>query len=194
MYIDAIVAIKNAIGHGGRDTLYGICVSQAFEDTDAAKLYESGIEACTWNMEVWDPKIFEITCPGKAASVGREHWLELLENALNYWSPGKIQSSFVSGVELAQPGGFSKVEDAIESTTGGFEELLTKDIVPRFNMWSNVPGSVYHDHVIPPATYWLEIARNWNDLMTTYGMHPHPTNICYKDLHKSTFLDFFHLM
>ncbi len=60
-------------------------------------------------------------------------------------------------------------------------------------MWSNVPGSVYHDHDIPPVTYWLELARNWNDLMTTYGMHPHPTNICYKDLHKSTFLDFFHL-
>jgi len=193
MYIRAITAIKDAIGHGGRDTLYGTCVSQAFEDEDAARLYESGIEACTWNMEVWDPKLFKITCPGKDEHVGRDHWLELLENALNYWSPGKIQSSFVSGVEMSQPEGFKNIEDAIESTTEGFEYMLTRDIVPRFNMWSNVPGSVYHKRDIPPVTYWLELGRQWNELMTTYGMHPHPTNICYRDVHKSIFPDFYHL-
>ena len=39
---------------------------------------------------------------------------------------GKVQPSFVSGVEMARPHGFKTVDEAVKSTTSGFEYLMSR--------------------------------------------------------------------
>jgi len=62
IYAKFINAVKVAIGKR-RDTLYGEIVSQGFEGEDAALIHDAGIEGVCWNMEQWDPEMFEIICP-----------------------------------------------------------------------------------------------------------------------------------
>ena len=194
-YAKMIRTIKEAIGRR-RDTLYGAVDTTAMENKDAVKIYEAGIEGIGHNLEVWDPKLFEITCPGKTRYVGRENWINSLINDLNYWDQGKVQSSFVSGVEMVKPYGFKTIDDALESTLEGFEWLLTHGVAIKFNMWSPNPGSALYDKAqyLPPTEYWLRLGMGLHELNKKYGMYPHPTMICYRDLTRSIFKDFYHLM
>ena len=193
IYEKFIKSIKIAIGKR-KDTLYGEIVSQGFEGDDAALIHDTGIEGVCWNMEQWDPFMFETICPGKARTVGRERWIQILKGALDYWDVGKVTTSFVVGPEMVPPHGFTKIKEGVESWLGGFEELLTKDICPRFNMWSPDVGSIYQDKTVPPTEYFLEVGLGLHRLFQEYGMYPNPSQICYKCGHRSIWPDFYHLM
>jgi hypothetical protein len=193
LYIGVVEEIRRQTGHQ-HDVLWGEVISQAFEPEDAVRLKKAGIQAVCWNLEVWDPRLFGIIAPGKALTVGRDNWLRCLQAAVGIFGRGNVCSSFVSGSEMAQPYGFKTVDDALESTIAGFDWLLQRDIVPRFNMWSNVVGSQFTDQVIPPTEYWLRLGQARHDLMLKYEMYPHATCNCYKDIHRSVFPDFYHLM
>jgi len=192
IYATFIQAIKDAIGKR-RDTLYGEIVSQAFEGEDAANVHDAGIEGVCWNMEQWDQKMFEVICPGKSKAVGRDGWMKILEGALDYWDQGKVTTSFVVGPEMLPPHGFSKMEEGIESWTEGFGTLMDRGIIPRFNMWSPDVGSMFENDVPPPAEYYIEIGRRWDQLMRDYGYYPQPTQVCYLCIHRSIWADFYHL-
>ena len=191
-YSRFIMAIKEAIGKR-RDTLYGEIVSQAFDSKDASEIYDSGIEGVCWNLEQWDPEKFRILCPGKAKAVGRDRWLQLLIGALDYWGAGKVTTSFVLGPEMVPPHGFKTLGEAYKSWMEGFEWLITHDIIPRFNQWSPDVGSLYQEKPVPPTEYYLKVGEGWHELMKKYGMYPQPTQVCYKCIHKSIWIDFYHL-
>lgn len=191
-YVKVILAIKEAIGRK-RDTLYGELVSQALDEKDAARAYDTGIEGVQWNMEVWEEKLWPIMVPGKSKFVGRDKWIDCLIKALDFWGEGKVSTSFVAGVETVQPYGFKTVDEAVKSLLGGFEWLLTHGVVPRYAIWVNVLGSRYQDRELPPTEFWLELGQGWHELMKRYGMYPHPTMSSYLSIHKGTYLDFYHL-
>lgn len=193
LYIRFLEEIRKQTGHE-HDVLWGEVISQAFEPEDAVRLKKAGIQAVCWNLEVWDPKLFEIVVPGKARTVGRENWLRCLREGVGIFGRGNVCSSFVSGSEMARPEGFRSMEEALESTLAGFERLLQDGIVPRFNMWSNVVGSGYVDQQIPPTEYWLRLGQGRHDLMLKYEMYPYNTCNCHKDIHRSIWPDFYHLM
>lgn len=193
IYAKFINAISDAVGKRG-NTIYGEIVSQGFEGEDAAAIYDTGIEGTCWNMEQWDPQMFDEICPGKSKAVGRDKWIKILEGALDYWDQGKVTTSFVVGPETAPPHGFETLEEGIESWSEGFDTLMGKGIIPRFNMWSPDVGSIYEDKTPPPAEYYLEVGSRWDRLMRDYGYYPQPTQVCYLCVHRSIWIDFYHLM
>jgi hypothetical protein len=142
LYVRFVEEIRKRTGHEN-DVLWGEVISQAFEPADAERLKRAGIQAVCWNLEVWEPRLFETITPGKARWVGRDVWLRRLQEAVGIFGRGNVTSSFVGGVEMVQPEGFGSMDEGLASTLGGFEWLLQQDVVPRFNMWSNVEGSLY---------------------------------------------------
>ena len=47
-----------------------------------------GVKGACFNLEVWDPIQFERVCPGKSKFVGRERWIEALEDAVEGFRRG----------------------------------------------------------------------------------------------------------
>jgi len=195
LIIKSVNIIKKAFGHPN-DTLPGNVGPQATTDAWAAKLYETGIETAGSNIEVWDPKLFAVNCPAKERYIGREEWLRRLENYLQYWGEGKVISSYVAGVEFAQPEGFKNIEDGLASTLEGFEWMISRGIVPKFHPWAANPGTLLSDRAadMPPVDYHLRLGLGFHDLMKTYGLYPHPTSLCYRCFIVANIFDFNHLM
>lgn len=193
LYIKFVEEIRKQTGHE-HDVLWGEVISQALEPADAERLKRAGIQAVCWNLEVWEPRLFEIITPGKAHTVGRDTWLRCLREAVGIFGRGNVCSSFVGGVEMVQPEGFGSMDEGLASALGGFEWLLQHGIVPRFNIWSNVRRSIFEKRALPPTEYALQLGEGRHKLMLQYDMYPHATCNCYKDIHRSIYLDFFHLM
>ena len=192
LYIRTINAIKKAIGREN-ETLRGHIVIQAMEENDLKRIHDTGIEAISMNLEVWDEKLFEKICPGKAKHVGRQRWLDSLTNAVNIWGRGKVYTSFVVGCELAAPFGFKSIDEAVASNLEGFEWMLRHDIVPDYLPWSSFPGSNFEHLSLPPTEYYLKIGLGRHRLMMKYDMYPHPTTYCYRDIPNTTYQDYKHL-
>ena len=47
--------------------------------------------------------------------------------------------NFVAGVEMAEPFGFTTVDEAIASTTEGLDFFMSRGITPRFTTWCPEP-------------------------------------------------------
>ena len=54
------------------------------------RLRELGVKGTCFNLEVWDPIQFERVYPGKHAIVGRDRWLESLEDAVDVFGRGHV--------------------------------------------------------------------------------------------------------
>jgi hypothetical protein len=191
-YVNLVLKVKEALGVPDNTTLPGQFDIQAMEKPVQQELYEAGLGAIDHNLEVWDRKLFKWICWGKEEYVGYDHWVECLKNALDFWEPGKVQTSFVTGVEMVQPGGFKKWEEGLESYREGFTWLFENEIVPRYNMFTPNPGSIFADtkEFQPPTEYWLELSWMRHELMKESGLVYKAQNRNYRDMNKSVFMDY----
>lgn len=132
-------------------------------------LHDTGIAVLLMNLEVWDERLFNILCPGKSRTVGRDTWIRRMFDAVDIFGRGYIMSNFVIGVEMAQPFGFKTTKEAIKSTLGGFEYLMQHDVLPKLDMWAIEPGSRLSDQQPPPLEYYIELERSFTELRHKYN-------------------------
>ncbi|MBI4329956.1 MAG: radical SAM protein [Chloroflexi bacterium] len=155
------------------------------KDKETLKGHRSrGVDHCHPNLEVWDKRLFEWICPGKAKRVGWEQWVRRLVEAVDVFGEGNVASTFVCGMEMAQPYGFNTVDEAVKSTTEGIKFLMSHGVHPRFTPWVREPGSYlqkkYDQPAIPPEFY-LQLLRNYYENHKRYGLSvPHRIS-CYLD-------------
>jgi len=175
--------------------LHGQFDVQAFEKEDQQELYEAGLGAIDHNLEVWDKRLFKWICWGKDEYVGYDHWRECLLNALDFWEPGKVLTSFVTGCEMVQPEGFKHWQEGLESYREGLSWCFEHEIVPRYNMFSPNPGSMFEDAkpYQPPTEYWLELSWMHHEMKKESGLAYKAQNRSYRDLNKSVFMDYWAL-
>lgn len=62
-------------------------------------LYDAGIEYAKFNLEIYDPVLFERICSGKARLYGRDAFLKALEYAVSIFGPGKVYTNLIVGLE-----------------------------------------------------------------------------------------------
>ena len=136
------------------------------------KYREAGVTCPNGNLEVWGKKLFEAYCPGKAHLVGWKEWLKRLCDSVEIFGEGYVIPNMVQGVEMAKPFGFDKVEDAVESTSEGFEFLMSHGIVPRQNHWCVEKESYLKDNVSPPLDYFIQINMKWYEIWNKYKLPP----------------------
>jgi hypothetical protein len=125
---------------GLAERYYIACGSGAIERRHMLELKDAGVRGACFNLEVWDPKQFERVCPGKARTVGRDRWLESLEEAVEVFGRGNVMSAFVGGVELDGEGAFDSAEAAHESNVHCGETLIPKGIVPVYSIFWKLTG------------------------------------------------------
>lgn len=163
----------------------------ALDDEGWKKLYDTGIPTVQPNIEVWDKRLFDIICPGKSKVVGYDQWIKRTINAVKYWGVGNVNPNFVGGVEMAQPFGFQRWEDAVKSTLSGFDFLMGNGVLPRQgDFWCIEPKSKLAGQSPPPLEYYLELGRGYLELRERHGFKRNYTVSCRHCLPHGTEFDF----
>lgn len=149
---------------------------QAMEAEDQLKLKEAGASTIRFNLEVWDERLFEHICPGKAKYVGRERWLDRLLQGVEIWD--EMGSTIVVGIEMAPPFGFSTENEAAESNIEGWEWLMTHGVAPMGTPWRCVPGTEFAGMSSPRTEYLLRTELARHKLALKYDKLPQGCNRC----------------
>jgi hypothetical protein len=152
-------------------------VVQALRKDEVQRLRDAGVQVYHPNFEIWDKRLFELYCPGKARHIGRDEWIRRILDAAAVFGPSRVIPNFVAGVEMAPPAGFPSVEEAIASAAEGLEFFMSRGISPRFTTWCPEPLSVLgKDQKGAPLEYHVRLLRVYRD---TWAKHKLPAPIGY---------------
>jgi hypothetical protein len=146
-------------------------VVQALPKDDVQRFYDVGVQVYHPNFEIWDKRLFELYCPGKARHVGRDEWIRRILDSASVFGADRVIPNFVAGVEMAPPAGFPSVDEAIASTGEGLDFLMSHGISPRFTTWCPEPLSVLgRDPRGAPLEYHVRLLRIYRDTRAKYRL------------------------
>ena len=98
---ERFVEIARALNKAGVcDRYYVACGSGAIPLEHMKTLKSLGVKGACFNLEVWDEGAFERICPGKAKWVGRDAWLQALNDAVSVFGRNNVMTAFVGGLSL----------------------------------------------------------------------------------------------
>jgi len=139
-YLDVADEIKERTG---LESIHGLAVIGAPQDLSVIDKYkEAGWSNLSINIEIWDRRIFEALCPGKARRCGGwDHWLKALEYAVGVFGKGNVRSNIVAGLEPKA------------STLEGVEHLACLGVICYAGAWCPNPGSELEGHRTPEAAW-----------------------------------------
>ncbi|MBI5561262.1 MAG: radical SAM protein [Deltaproteobacteria bacterium] len=90
--------------------------------------YALGADSVLYNLEIFDKELYEIICPGRAASIGRKRCMDALAYAARIFPNGTVASHLIVGLE--PPG----------STMQGIDYLTGIGAVPILPIYRPRPG------------------------------------------------------
>jgi hypothetical protein len=144
---------------------------QALPKDDVKRLKDAGVQIYHPNFEIWDARLFETYCPGKARRVGRDEWIRRILDAADVFGAENVIPNFVAGVETAPPAGFESVDAAIASTAEGLEFFMSRGVSPRFTTWCPEPlSAIGKDQHGAPLEYYIRLLRVYRDTRAKYKL------------------------
>lgn len=143
-----------------------------YDDEGWKKLHETGVGSIQPNIEVWDKRLFKWICPGKDKYIGYDEWIKRTIRAVDFWGRGRVNPNFVLGVEMAKPYGFENVNDAVRSTSEGWDFLMRHGVLPRYNLWTQEAGSAFENHPPPPLEFFIEAQKAYTELRWKHNFDP----------------------
>lgn len=164
--IPYVEAIRTKIG--GRIPIVLITEAQPLERVKAVKA--AGVTSHNANLEVWDKRLFGIIAPGKEKYIGHDRWVRSLYDAVDVMGEGNVSPNMISGIEMAQPFGFSSVREGLASATEGFEELMSHGVIPHLDTWCIEPGSRLRGHPPVPLDFLLLADVAWHETWRKYNL------------------------
>ncbi|MBI5328418.1 MAG: radical SAM protein [Deltaproteobacteria bacterium] len=124
--------------------------------------YAIGADSVLYNLEIFDPKLFEDICPGRAAIIGRKRHLDALEYAATVFPSGTVASHLIVGLE------------PIESTVTGIDFLTNMGVIPILPVYRPSPRAKLPHYkmpsteVIAPVYGYLYRAVTTNKINTSW--------------------------
>jgi hypothetical protein len=106
-HVDVLVAVQM---HPPRDARF------------VRQTYALGVDALSYNLELWDPDAGNRHCSGRTRFIGRDRYLEMLARATEIFPRGAVWSELVSGLE------------APEATMAGIDALARIGVVPALSV------------------------------------------------------------
>lgn len=149
-------------------------VVQAFPKHEVQVLRDAGYRIYHPNFEIWDAKLFDWICPGKARYVGRNEWMKRIVDAADVFGPEYVIPNFVGGVEMARPHGYTDIDAAVASANDGLEFFMSKGIIPRFTTWCPEPTSDLGRQTGPPLEYFVKLLLAWRTTFEKYNLPAPP--------------------
>ncbi|MCL5291305.1 MAG: radical SAM protein [Actinobacteria bacterium] len=131
------------------------------------ELYEAGIDGVGYSLEIWDERLFNGICPGKAESPGREWFLETFDKAVEVFGRGNVFCAFVTGIEPQ------------ETLLEGVEYMAERGVYSLAFVWSPAPGSKLAGHRTPTVEWYLEAVSKMVDSFEKHNL-PDSPNHCYR--------------
>jgi len=169
-YIGLFSALSEARADMGQSTTFSACVT-APPDRDALRgLKEAGLDTIAPNMDCWEEKLWPTIVPGKHKFVGRQYWIDAILMSKEFFGEGNVGTIFVSGPEMAAPGGFKSLDEGIESWGRCFDWCLSNGVYPSHVVWQTEVGSPWAHKTPPPTEYFLGIDQKRHDLIVKYGL------------------------
>jgi len=156
-YLDVAESIQE---HTGLTDFNGTaCVGAPTDLSVFDKYKEAGYRSVATNMEIWDPHMFEVICPGKVRECGgRENWLNTLKYEVDVFGKYKVRSTFVSGIEPK------------ESLLEGVDLLTSQGVLPCVSQWNVNVGSPLEGHRTPTAEWHWDMFEKTVAIYRKYGV------------------------
>ncbi|MBI4329959.1 MAG: hypothetical protein HY673_01600 [Chloroflexi bacterium] len=173
-YLRYVEAVKE-----GGPRRYVTLATNAADKVTLNEYHRRGVDSYYPNLEIWDKRLFEWICPGKANRVGWEEWVKRMLEAVDIFGEGNVRPALVCGVEMAQPHGFKTINEAVKSNTEGFRFLMAHGLNPNLHVWLREPNSYLqkkHNQPPVPAEYYLQLVRNYYENWIRYEV-PWPRRI-----------------
>jgi len=149
-------------------------VATAFTEKQLRRLHdETMLCGYTADLEVLDEELFSWICPGKAKHIGYREWRERLYRAADIFGPGRVSSGVVSGVEMAQPHGFSDEDEALRVYLAEAENLARHGVSISQQIFHVEPGSVFFRQRTATLEYLTAFAEGLDALSRKYGLTCH---------------------
>lgn len=167
---DAFLRYMEAARETGLPLPATVAAIQALDRPDSARLCEAGFDYACYSMEVWDEPAWQAVLPGKARSVGREHWMRCLVDAVSEFGPGRALCNFVAGVETAVPGLYASPEAAADATLEGMRWCYEHGIYPKWAVWISSGGAAFAGREPAPLEYYAHLLRGRTQLFDEYGL------------------------
>ncbi len=141
------------------------------------RLRDAGVKALNMNIEVWDARLFEEVCPGKAKNRGRERYLEAYEDAVDILGWGHVGTNMPPGVTVMAENGHQSWQESRDSQIEGIRWLIKNGLFPTFIALRLGPGSIYGDDKanrakLPPTEYFLDAGLAHHKAMLEYDLYP----------------------
>jgi hypothetical protein len=150
-------------------------VAQPLPLDEVRRLRDAGVQIYHPNYEIWDRRLFDVLCAGKARLIGWEEHMRRIVEAAAVFGPEKVIPNFVAGIEMSQPDGFQSVDEAIASTAAGLDFFMSRSIVPRFTTWCPEPLSALgRASQAVPLEYHARLLRVYRDTHARHGLAAPP--------------------
>ncbi len=92
--------------------------------------YGAGADAICFNIDIFDQRLFNELCPGKAKDNGRERYFNALKYATGIYPQGTVLTHLILGIE------------PVESTIAGIQYLTSIGVVPILSVFRPVNKSM----------------------------------------------------
>src|SRR5262249_56856898 len=100
------------------DTLVAVQAHPPRSDRWIDWAYALGVDAISFNLEIYDPELLDRCCIGRMRYIGRQRYLDALAHAARIFPSGTVWSDLVLGLEPP------------ESTMAGIDALAERGVVP----------------------------------------------------------------
>ena len=145
--------------------------STALNRRQLERLYnETGLSSYTTDLEVFNERLYNWICPGKAASIPYQEWKNRLYQAVEVFGKGQVNTGIVSGVEFATPYGFTSEDEAVKVNLEEAEDLTSHGVGLKHDIWRVDPKSIFFNQKTPSLDYYVRITKGFYDLMRKYGI------------------------
>jgi len=127
------------------------------------RIHRHGVEARLSNPGVWNQQLFAVLCPSENKKMGWEEWVRRLLDQVYVYGWNAVLPRFAVGLEMAEPSGFKRSDEALASTSEGIRFLMMHGVVPNLIHW-RLAGQRQ-----PATEFFLEVDRIWYDAWVKYG-------------------------
>ncbi len=168
-YVEVLKTLQRCFG---REKIPVQAIASAFPREQLLRLKEVGLSAYRSNIEVWDNKLFEWICPGKAKYFGRQYWIDSILSAVEIFGRGNVSTQLVAGAELAEPYGFKEMDEALASNLEGVEFFARNGVYTTFCILWVDRGSVFYreKQKLPSLEYYVRLAQGINEIRKKYKL------------------------
>lgn len=124
--------------------------------------YAMGIDSIAYNLEAYDPDVFESIAPGKMRLIGRDRYFEALKHAARIFPSGAVVSNLIIGLE------------PITSTLKGIDMLASLGVIPTLPIYRlaiDCEETLDRVEAMAPVYAHLSNALKRNKLSPTWISH-----------------------